>query len=200
MIKLIIFDLSGVCFTNEEPIYLEALCKKYGYDYKEFDDFYQSMLVKAEVGKMKGEELWSILIEKYKIPKTTAQIVDEMMELKEPKLDTLNFAKELKNKIKVIYLTNYTRHYWDAISKIFNMKKWFSSGFVSYQLGFRKPSIESFKFIMNKYKVSPKEVLFVDDSQKNLDSAKSLGINTILFNSVSQLKRDVKETIVMHNP
>ena len=199
MIKLIIFDLSGVCFTNEEPPYILELCKKYNYNHNEFNNFYQSMLIKAEVGKMTGEEVWSNLIERYNIPKTISQIVDEMIELKEPKLETLKFASELKNKIKTVYLTNYNRLYWDAILKKFNMSEWFSSGFVSYQLGFRKPAADCFKIILNKYNLNSDEVIFIDDSQSNLEEARKLGINVILFKDVKQLKRDIADNVKIHN-
>jgi putative hydrolase of the HAD superfamily len=195
MIKLIIFDLSGVCFTNEEPIYIDFLCKKYGYDYKEFNAFYQSMLVKAEVGKMTCEELWAILIEKYDIPKTVSQIVDEMMELKEPKLDALDLASQLKKKLEIVYLTNYNKLYWNAIKDKFDMNKWFSSGFVSYQLGVRKPSSECFNIILNEYNLKPSEVIFIDDFQSNLDEAKKLGIFTILFKDKDNLAKDIDDLI-----
>ena len=191
MIKLIIFDLSGVCFTNEEPPYIIELCKKYDYNHKEFDELYQSMLVKAEVGKLTGEEVWSALIEKYNIPKTIFQIVDEMMELKEAKLDTLGFASNLKNKVITVYLTNYCKLYWDAISSKFDMSRWFSDGFVSYQLGFRKPARQCFEIIMKKYKIKAEEIIFIDDSLLNLKEAISLGIKAIIFKDINQLKKEL---------
>jgi len=197
MIKLIIFDLSGVCFTNEEPIYLADLCKKYKYDYKEFDNFYQSLLVKAEKDEITGEQVWKEVLKRYPLPKTISQIVDEMMQLKQPHLETLNFAKELKDKIKTVYLTNYNKLYWNAISKKFRMDEWFSEGFVSYHLKDRKPAIKCFEIILQKYNLKPEEIIFLDDSKPNLENAKKLGMNTILFTNINQLKRDIDNLI--HN-
>jgi len=197
MIKLIIFDLSGVCFTNEEPIYLADLCKKYKYDYKEFDNFYQSLLVKAEKDEITGEQVWKEVLKRYPLPKTISQIVDEMMQLKQPHLETLNFAKELKGKIKTVYLTNYNKLYWNAISKKFRMDEWFSEGFVSYHLKDRKPAIKCFEIILQKYNLKPEEIIFLDDSKPNLENAKKLGMNTILFTNINQLKRDIDNLI--HN-
>jgi FMN phosphatase YigB (HAD superfamily) len=192
MIKLIIFDLSGVCFTNEEPPYIKYLCEEYNYKHEEFDNFYQSMLVKAETGKITGEEVWSILIERYNIPKTTNQIVDEMMELKEAKLETLDLAFLLRKNYKVTYLTNYCKLYWDAIIKIFDLSKWFNFGLVSYQIGHRKPSKEGFLALMKKFDAKPKETLFIDDSKSNLAEAEKLGITTLLFTNPSNLRKDLK--------
>jgi len=192
MIKLIIFDLSGVCFTNEEPIYIKELCEKYKYNHKEFNNFYQEMLMKAEIGKLTGEELWSILIEEYDIPKTITQIVDEMMELKEAKLETLNLASKLKNKCKVVYLTNYNKLYWEVIAKKFDLSKWFDSGIVSYQIGFRKPAKEGFLALIRTFKVKPEETLFIDDSKNNLIEAEKLGLKTLLFENPEKLREDIQ--------
>ena len=38
----------------------------------------------------------------------------------------------------------------------------------------------------------PKETLFIDDNKKNIDSAKEMGINTILFENPEQLKSELK--------
>ena len=64
---------------------------------------------------------------------------------------------------------------------------------ISCDDGFRKPDRRAFEFIMNKLKVKPKESIFVDDKQKNLDAAEELGMKTILFKNNPQFFRDIKK-------
>lgn len=44
-----------------------------------------------------------------------------------------------------------------------------------------KPDARIFRHLLEKYKVDPSRALFIDDSGKNLDGAKALGIATYLF-------------------
>jgi HAD superfamily hydrolase (TIGR01509 family) len=44
-----------------------------------------------------------------------------------------------------------------------------------------KPNVEGFEEILNEWNLKPKEVIFIDDSEINIKSAKSLGINTIHY-------------------
>ena len=53
-----------------------------------------------------------------------------------------------------------------------------------------KPDLGSFNLILNKMKVSPEQTVFIDDNKKNIAVAKSLGINSILFEDNKQLKEE----------
>ena len=55
-----------------------------------------------------------------------------------------------------------------------------------------KPDTSFYEYILNKYNLKPHELLFIDDSQMNVDSAKRLGINTIKINDGD----DVYEKVV----
>jgi len=56
-----------------------------------------------------------------------------------------------------------------------------------------KPSLESFKLIINKMNILPEQAIFIDDKQENLDAAIKLGITPILFKNNKQLKKDFVE-------
>jgi len=192
-IKLIIFDLSGVCFSIEEPPYLEVFIKKYKLEARR-EDFlkqYFDMLKTAERGEMTGIELWNQLLLKYKITADSNLIIKEMIDLKVAITEVLDIAKKLKENYTVVYLTNYNKDYWDEILKRFDFKEWFSWGAVSYEIGFRKPEKEGFEFILKKAGVNPDEAIFIDDFPKNLEEAKSLGINIINFENKKDLIEDL---------
>ena len=53
---------------------------------------------------------------------------------------------------------------------------------ISGEAGARKPDPVIFQIHFKRYHVSPDECLFIDNSVKNLNTATSLGMNTILFN------------------
>ena len=44
-----------------------------------------------------------------------------------------------------------------------------------------KPNKEIFEHLLGKYNLNADECLFIDDSEKNIEGAKALGINGYLF-------------------
>ena len=52
----------------------------------------------------------------------------------------------------------------------------FEKVFFSYEMGMRKPDPEIFTQILNKYDLSPKRTLFIDDKKENTDTAAALGL------------------------
>ncbi len=53
--------------------------------------------------------------------------------------------------------------------------------FISSETGFLKPSVEAYNYCLQNLNVKPSECIFVDDSQRNVDGAASLGIHSFLF-------------------
>ena len=189
-IKLIIFDLSGVCFSIEEPPYLELFIKKYRLESpkENFFGHYFEMLKKAERGEMSGIEIWNTLLKEFKIKSVPSLVIKEMMDLKSAELENLDVAKKLKEKgYIVVYLTNYNKDYWIEILRRFDFNKWFSWGVVSYEIGFRKPEKEGFQFILKKAEVEAEEAIFIDDFEANLKTPEELGINIIKYKDKEHL-------------
>ncbi len=191
MIKLIIFDLSAVCFKSEEPIFMKQFAAKHGINYQKLDDYYQSWLVKAEVDEMTATELWEKVLGHFNIEgEDINKIIEDMMGIRQPS-ETLEVVKKLKQNFKTAYLTNYNRQYWEINEKNFDMTPYFDYGLVSFQIKARKPDIKGFKMILEEFGIMPSEAVFTDDSEKNLVNAKELGINVIHFKDSVQFLRDL---------
>ncbi len=193
MIKLIIFDLSGVCYVLEEPYFLKIFAKRHGLDYKELDDYYQEMLEKAEEDKIDIEYAWEKIFNTFKVRENFDEIVEEMLSYRKPIKETLELIGRLRKKYKTAYITNYARGYWNRIEKKFKMDEYFDFGVVSYQIKARKPAAKGFLTVLEHFKVKAKEAVYIDDSEKKLMGAVKLGINGILFKDKRQLIKDLKK-------
>ena len=169
-IKLIMFDLSNVCFNSEDPIYQKIFRERHNLPEKFSDDYYE-ILERAEVGEMSVEDVWSEVLEKYEIKADPKKLIQEVISVKEAYPEMLNFIKELKKKYKTAYLTNYGEEYWKIIEKNFDFSA-FDYGLVSYKIKSRKPSAKGFQLILKHFKVKPEESVFTDDAEKNLVNAK----------------------------
>ena len=189
-IKLIIFDISNVCFSMEEPPFITDFCNKHKINEKEFDEEYQALIKKAEVDEISGIKIWEIMLEKYKIFGNPKEIIAEMMDQKYEFTEVLDIVRKLKDTgIPVVYLSNYSKDYWDFIAKKWDMKDYFTSGLVSYEIKARTPAPAGFIKLMETFGSKPEETLFIDDSEGNLNKAKELGIWGHLFVSREELSK-----------
>ena len=63
----------------------------------------------------------------------------------------------------------------------------------SFEVGISKPYTKAYQLLLSKMDTTPSDSLFIDDSLKNVNSAKKLGINSVQFYNVDQLKRELKK-------
>lgn len=95
----------------------------------------------------------------------------------------LEFLQMLSHKYRLFLLTNTDEIHISKFEHKAGMSFYtdfyncFEKVFYSYEMGKRKPEPEAFMSIMNKYELSPKRTLFIDDKKINTDAAAQLGLH-----------------------
>jgi len=64
----------------------------------------------------------------------------------------------------------------------------------SFQLKMAKPDPAIYHHALEKLGTRPEETLFIDDKNVNIEAARALGINAILFSTVDHLRKDLIAT------
>ena len=99
----------------------------------------------------------------------------------------------LRTKYKLYVLSNTNELHAQNITQRFpEVFSCFNSVYFSQDLHDRKPSVEIYKKTLNAIALDPQKVIFIDDLEKNIVSAQTLGIHGIQMFSVSQVKDDLK--------
>lgn len=102
-----------------------------------------------------------------------------------PIYEMIEVVEKLKADGKKLYiLSNISKGFAKSYQNYPWIKELFSKfdGLVfSGEVGVIKPDKRIFEHILKKYDLSPKDCLFIDDSDKNVISAQEMGINTYLF-------------------
>lgn len=73
---------------------------------------------------------------------------------------------------------------WPSLENVFikaGLRDYFSSFVISSKLGITKPNKQMYMTALEELNVLPEEAIFIDDSIKNCDGAKDLGIKTFLL-------------------
>lgn len=92
--------------------------------------------------------------------------------------DVKDYEISLKDKCYIGILSNLTLFDKERLDKQVDLSN-YDYVFLSFELGVRKPDIEIYQKVQNKLPFSKKDILFIDDSLNNIESAKKFGWNTL---------------------
>lgn len=106
--------------------------------------------------------------------------------------ETLDVILKLKKEGYQIYiLSNITKESFEYFKKVIEFEKYFDGGVYSYQEAVRKPNLKFYEILIKKYNLKKEECIFFDDKQKNVDVGNSLGIKSIKFNNIEDIKNNL---------
>lgn len=91
---------------------------------------------------------------------------------------------KLKERYKLYYLSNWGRGSFEELKKTwrFDFLKYFDGGVVSYEVKTTKPDPAIYKILLEKYNIDPHRSIFFDDKKENVQVARNLGMNGVVYN------------------
>jgi putative hydrolase of the HAD superfamily len=192
MIKTIIFDLSEVYLRGLLGTQ-DILSKKLGLEIKAID-LWTEDTIKLFEGKISEEDFWRKLRDdnKWNIRvKELKKIVRSNFREIEGTRDIIEKLKS--NGYKLGLLSVHVKEWVDHCEKEFDYHKLFHSVLYSFEIEVCKPEKRAYELMLEKIESKAEDCLFIDDNSENLIAAEKLGIETILFKSARQLKKDLKK-------
>lgn len=189
MIKNLLFDLGGVimdicrlnCVASFERLGMKDADSFLG-EYSQNGPFLQ--LEAGDITESQFRKAVRLLIDN---DVTDAQIDDAFCDfLVGIPIQRLANLRELKKKYNIYLLSNTNSIMWNSrIAEEFKKEglvrdDYFDGIITSFEAKSIKPKIEIFDFAKKKLNILPKETLFLDDSQKNLDASSQMGFKTLL--------------------
>lgn len=94
----------------------------------------------------------------------------------------------LSKRFRIILLTDHAREWISYIETIHPFLQFFEKKYYSFELKSLKTDPETFRTVFKKIPVSFEKCLFIDDNIKNITTARSSGIKSILFENSNHLK------------
>ena len=107
--------------------------------------------------------------------------------------DTVELLYRLKRKGYPLYcLSNMHFASIEYLEKMHTFWDVFEGRVISCRLKLCKPEAGIYEHLLRTYGLEPKDTLFIDDVQKNLDAAAKLGIQTLRFENAAQCERELR--------
>lgn len=112
--------------------------------------------------------------------------------LTEPYHDTIAIVRALKDAGWSLYLlSNFSLEKFKLIEYKYPFFEWFDDKVISGEHRTVKPQPEIFHITLQRIGRKAEECIFIDDSLANIQTANSLGFQTIHFHSPTQLKEEL---------
>jgi len=97
-------------------------------------------------------------------------------------VDFISFAEKYHKQFEFVLLSNDVSEWSSYITEYYQLNKYFKYKVVSGDVKCRKPEKKIYELALEKIGKSPSKCLFVDNSVKNLEVAREVGICPVLFN------------------
>ena len=189
MIRNIVFDLGGVIMTICQE---EAIKRFKSIGLKNVENYLNpytqtDIFGDIEEGKISAEQFREKLSELIGKEVTYEECKFAWLGYRQDvplrNLDILRKLKVQGYKLILLSNTNPFMMSW-GLSGEFDgngnsLESYFDSLYLSYKLGVMKPNKKIFQYIIDNEKIQPGESLFIDDGERNINTARLLGFKTL---------------------
>ena len=194
--KAIIFDMGGVLVDLDVEACKDAFRKEL--EFYEIDQILDACHQTGVVGEMEVGNIDEYAFRDYVIahsrPGITGEDIDNalhkiLVSIAPYKFDLL---RKLSEKYDIYMLSNNNPIATKRAGQMFReggftMEDDFKKCYISYQMKMLKPSAEFYKAVIEDVALPAEEMLFIDDSQKNVDAAIAAGLPAIYYEPSSDL-------------
>lgn len=190
MIKNIILDVGGVIFDDSKKNLEKLLGKNCDALYK---TVYGKGFKKCLLGELTIEELISSLKDEKDYKDIKYILSKENLTETYPLIkENFDYIKSLKEQgYNLFLLTNITKNSYNYINSIINIEDIFTGGIYSYQEHLKKPSPEIYELLITRFNLKKEETIFFDDREKNVKAANEIGIKSIKFTHITDIKNNL---------
>lgn len=190
-IEMAFFDVGGVLLSNGwDHAERARAVERFHFDKALFEAKHERWAPELERGVIGLDEYLARTIFDDARPCAPAEFRDYMFSLSEAKPDSLAVLAELAaaGRARLATLNNEGRELNEFRIAKFELSRYFSLFCSSCYLGERKPGAAIYRRALGLVQLPPSACLFVDDREENVATARTLGFDTIHFESAPQLR------------
>ncbi|HUR09826.1 MAG TPA: HAD family phosphatase [Flavitalea sp.] len=189
-INTIIFDLGGVLIDwNPDYVFKSVFNKE-----EEMKWFYSNICTpdwneEQDAGRTLTEGTELLVKQFPQHEKNIRAYYDRWEEMLGGPIDgTVEIFRKLKKNpsLKFYALTNWSYETFPIALKKYEFLHWFDGKMVSGEEKMRKPFLQFYQLLIDRFKIDPTRSVYIDDNARNLPPAASLGMSTIHFKNPEQ--------------
>lgn len=184
--RLIIFDCFGVIFEEIAPPFFRN-----HFEEETAAILKEKYFVPADLGEITRDELFNRMSSELGMKKE--DILSEWDELTRFRPYMAEIIEKLGETADIALLSNAPLGFVEEIFEKNNLTRLFDKMFISANLKMAKPDEKFYLHCVNSFGKKYDEIFMIDDSPKNLEHLKEIGITPILFTDAESMLRALGE-------
>lgn len=195
-VNTLFWDNGGVILTNGwDRESRKAAVEKFDLDWVDFEDRHELMLHAFECGQASLDDYLRRTVFYRDRPFTTEDFKRFMFDQSQAFPEPLEFLGKLAGarRYMLATLNNESLEINDYRIHKFHLRDYFEAFFSSCYLGVRKPDRGIYSLALKITQRNPDECVLIDDRSLNLECARELGMHTIQFKNLAQLRNDLSQ-------
>jgi 2-haloacid dehalogenase len=110
-----------------------------------------------------------------------------------PIAGTVDVLADLRARgVRLFALSNWSAETFPRVRHEFDFLGWFEGIVLSGQEGIAKPEEAIYRIVLDRHGLTAEDTIFVDDSERNVDQARRMGIDAIVFRDADQLRDELR--------
>jgi putative hydrolase of the HAD superfamily len=198
MIKNIIFDLGNVLISFRPSEYFDK--KNYPGSIKSTiltDIFSSKEWLMLDNGDITTQQAIDAIAKRSLLNKEEiTHIFNLRTDLMFPLDTNIRLLPELKKQgFRLYFLSNFPMDIFEEVRTGYFFFRYFDGGIISAEVNASKPEPQIFKILMEKYSLFPGQCLFIDDLEKNVKTAESIGMKGLFTNGSLDISKEIEEAL-----
>jgi putative hydrolase of the HAD superfamily len=193
-ITTLFWDNGGVILTNGWDRDARRLAvEKFHLDWADFEDRHELMLDAFEKGYVSLDEYLQRTVFYRERPFTKEQFKQFMFDQSQPFPEALDFTRSLTvtKRYLMAALNNESLEINEYRIHKFHLRDYFEAFFSSCYMRVRKPNPAIYGLALKITQREAEECVLIDDRGLNLECAREIGMQTVQFQNVNQLRNDL---------
>ena len=195
-VNTLFWDNGGVILTNGwDRDSRELAVERFHLGWADFEDRHELMLYTFETGELSLDDYLRRTVFYRSRPFTVEEFKTFMFEQSQPFPESLEFLAALARtrRFMLAALNNESFEINEYRIAKFKLRDYFEAFFSSCYLLLRKPGAEIYNRAIQITQRKPEECVLIDDRGLNLECAQEMGMHTVQFKNVAQLKTDLAD-------
>jgi putative hydrolase of the HAD superfamily len=190
-IKAVIFDWGGVLIEDPGPPMMRYLADAIGVPLETFVETHRRFVADYRTGRISEATFWERLCAEFGVPVPKKGLWGPAFEAAyQHKPEMFDLARRLANNgLKIALLSNTEM---PAVEFFYKQGYDFFDALVfSCNEGTKKPERKIYEITLARLKCKPAQAVLIDDHESCIEGARAVGLNTILFESPSQVRDEL---------
>jgi len=190
MIKVALFDLDGVVIVGRDKLFSQRAAEDLNISNDQIMEFFNKDFRECSFGRADLKEKISPYLKKWNYNGTVDDFLNYWFSGEGVvDMEVINCVAQLREKgIRCFIATRQEKYRKKYLLEEVGLQKYFDGIMCTCDIGFDKWETGYWDYVFKELNVSPEEIIFFCDSQKNIDNSGKIGVQAYLYTDISVLK------------